>query len=162
MGFASSVVPARGRPSSSASISSVSQLGDFVRDGAAISTAMSVKVGTRRGGKKLKASKRGLMGTKVSLLAGGTNKQLLPSRCVLSFLTSIRFCSRLTFVVSFVLLPCRVVSPSFSATPLFTNPVPGLLAGSARAFEGALGIFDLPLPLPPMEVLTESCEPEPA
>ena len=89
MATASSVVARNSeteRPGSSLSINSTSELGDFVRDGAAISTAISVKVGTRRGGKKLKASKRGLMGTKVSLLAGGTNRLLLPSRCVLAFL----------------------------------------------------------------------------
>jgi hypothetical protein len=64
-----------------AAIASHEELQKYVLGAATKSTAITAKVGSRRGGKKMKVERRELMGTKVSLLSGDTGRALVPPRC---------------------------------------------------------------------------------
>ena len=72
-----------GRPRTTgagAAIESHVELQQFIFEAAEKSTAIVVKEGKKRGGRKHNARQRELMTRKVSMLSGDSGKALLPSR----------------------------------------------------------------------------------
>ena len=69
-------------PNDSGAITSLEELEAHIHQSAHQTTALVMKTGARRGGRKMKAERRELMGMKLSVLSGENGRAVLPVRCV--------------------------------------------------------------------------------
>ena len=86
-----------------AAITSHVELQNYVLSAAEKSTAIVTKVGSRRGGKKLHANRRELMGKNVTLLSGDPGRALVQPRCVFPCQLHRRELHRLLTAICFLL-----------------------------------------------------------
>ena len=68
-------------PNDAGAIKSLEELEAHIRESAHQTTALVMKTGARRGGRKMKAERRELMGMKLSVLSGENGRAVLPVRC---------------------------------------------------------------------------------